>query len=66
MKLSKFDKLVYVGCPWLFGVVLVVGGIFMSNIRQEKAASLILICAGLICISLYCICALLLKVAEKE
>jgi hypothetical protein len=66
MDLGKFDKLVYVGCPWLFGVVLVVGGIFAANISRQKIAYLILICAGLICISLYCVCALLLKLIEKK
>ena len=65
MKLSKLDKLVYVGCPWLFGVVLVVSGIFVSKTGQDNIYSLILICAGLISMSLYCVCALLLKIIEK-
>ena len=64
--LSKFDKFVYVGCPWFFGVVLTTSGVFLPRTGDEKMYVLLLISAGLICVSLYCVCALLVKLIEKK
>lgn len=66
MRLSKMDKLVYVGAPWFFGVILTVLGIYVSKIAPEKLHGIIMICTGLVCVSLYCVCALLSKIAEKD
>ena len=63
--MSKFEKLVYVGCPWLFGVVMVVTGIMGMRTLSSIWYSLMLICTGFICMSMYCICSLLAKLVDK-
>lgn len=65
MNLSKIDKVVYVGMPWFFGMVLVVTGGLFSNAHPEKLQGIILISAGLICVSMYCVAALLAKVVQR-
>jgi hypothetical protein len=66
MKLSKMEKLSYVGSPWFFGMVLTICGIIISFMRPVSFQGIALICAGLVCISIYCICALLARIVEKD
>ena len=64
--MGKFEKFVYLGSPWLFGVVLTISGIFAAKETANKLPGVIMICSGLLCISFYCVCALLAKIAEKD
>lgn len=64
--MKKFEKLVYVGCPWFFGMVLIVCGLIIQGGTQTKLYGLLLICTGLICTSIYCVCSLLAKIVERK
>ena len=64
--MKKFEKLVYVGCPWFFGAVLTVCGLIVQNGNQTKLDGLLLICTGLICMSIYCVCSILAKIIENK
>lgn len=64
--MTKIEKLVYVGCPWLFGMILVLCGIYLSFATIRKFIAFLAIGFGLICMSLYCVCALLAKMTEKK
>lgn len=66
MSLKKSDKLSYVGAPFFFGMVLVICGTYISLTFPERLHGILLICSGLICMSLYCVCALLAKIIEKK
>ena len=57
--MSKFEKLVYVGCPWFFGMVLVVVALLNTS-EMETVGS------GMICMSLFCVCSLLVKLVENK
>ena len=63
--MSKFEKLVYVGCPWFFGMVLVVVALLNAS-EMETANVLLVVCSGLICMSLFCVCSLLVKIIENK
>jgi len=63
--MSKFEKLVYVGCPWFFGMVLVVVALLNAS-EMEDINVLLAICSGLICMSLFCVCSLLVKIVENK
>ena len=63
--MSKFEKLVYVGCPWFFGMVLVVVALLNAS-EMETTNVLLQICSGLICMSLFCVCSLLVKIIENK
>lgn len=64
--MTKFEKLVYVGCPWLFGTVMVISGLYISFTKPAKLIGILMSGFGLICMSLYCICALLVKIIEAK
>ena len=64
MGLTKFEKLTYVGGPWFFGIVIIICGIIVSIANPERLRGILLICSGLICMSLYCVCALLAKIIK--
>lgn len=66
--MSKLEKLVYVGCPWFFGAVLIVCGLIIrNNHNPEKTLyALMAICTGLICMSIYCACSILVKIVENK
>lgn len=66
MSLTKFEKLIYVGCPWLFGIVTIISGIIVTRANPERLHGMLLICSGLICMSLFCICALLTKIITSR
>ena len=66
MGLTKFEKLSYVGGPWFFGIVLILCGLYMSKISADKFHALLIICIGLICMALYCVCGLLAKIVESR
>lgn len=66
MGLTKLEKLVYVGCPWFFGIILVICGIVVSSMGKDTLIGMLLICSGLICMSLYCVSSLLAKVIEAK
>ena len=59
--MSKLDKLALVGSPWFFGVVLIICAFI---VRGDEF--LLLVCTGLICMSLFCVCSLLLKIIENK
>jgi hypothetical protein len=65
MKLTKFEKTVLIACPWFFGMVLIIAGISSALTSAEKFIVLLLTASGLICMSLFCACVLLLKLVEK-
>lgn len=62
--MKKFEKLIYVGCPWFFGTVLILCGLIVTS--NAKLEGLLLICTGLICVSLYCVCSILAKIVESK
>lgn len=64
MKIGKFEKVLLLGCPWVFGIILIASGFFVSRVNVGFLSTL-LICSGLICVSLYCVCVLLAKIVEK-
>ena len=64
--LTKLEKITYLGCPWFFGVVLVVCGIFVTGANATGLQGILLICTGLLCMSLYCVCALLAKIIAAK
>jgi len=66
MNLTRFEKLVLLGCPWLFGTILIISGILTAGSGIGKLCSVLLICSGFICMSLYCVCALIIKLIEKR
>ena len=66
MSLTKFEKLVYVGCPWFFSVVMIVCGIIVTKINPKILDGVLLMCSGLICMSLFCVCALLAKIITSR
>ena len=66
MKLTKLEKLVYVGCSWFFGMVMIVSGMIAIRANPVSIRGTVLICSGLICMSLYCICALLAKSIDEK
>jgi len=63
--MSKFEKLVYAGCPFFFGMVLVVVALLNAS-EMEDINVLLVICSGLICMSLFCVCSLLVKIVENK
>ena len=63
--MSKFEKLVLVGCPWFFGMVLVVVALLNAS-EMETTNVLLVVCFGLICMSLFCVCSLLVKIVENK
>ncbi|MCF7878838.1 MAG: hypothetical protein K9L95_05165 [Candidatus Omnitrophica bacterium] len=64
-KLSKFEKMVFLGSPWFFGVALIASGLYSSYKTGNSLINFIIILSGLICICFYCIAALLAKLIEK-
>jgi len=63
--MKKMERLTYLGAPWFFAIVMIICGIIVSNARPEKLHGIILICSGLICMSLFCVCALLAKIVDN-
>lgn len=66
MKLTKLEKLSYVGAPWFFGIVMTVVGNIVANANPKGLHGIVLISAGLICMSLFCVCALLVKIIPSD
>ena len=64
--MTKFEKTVYVGCPWVFAMVMIVSGIYLGFASNYKFAGFFAVGFGLICMSLYCVCALLVKLIETK
>lgn len=64
MKLSKLEKITYVGCPWLFGVIYVIVALLTKS--KDTLATVIIGGTGLILISLFCVCSLLAKIVDKD
>jgi hypothetical protein len=64
--MKKLEKLIYIGCPWFFGIVLIVSGLVVEFNVPEQIHGLLLICTGLICMSLYCVCSILSRIADKK
>ncbi len=65
MKFTKLEKIMLLGCPWFFGTVLIITQILGAKTCTNRLYSLVSVAAGLILISIYCVCALLAKIIEK-
>ena len=64
--MKRLEKLIYIGCPWIFGIVLIIAGLFVLVNAPEQLHGLLLICTGLLCMSLYCVCSILSRIVEKK
>lgn len=63
--MRKTEKLILVGYPFFLGLFCVICGTIASLSHPEKLQGAILICTGIICISVYCVCSILARIAEK-
>jgi len=54
-----------VNCPLFFGLVLLLTAIMISRHQAGTIHELIMISSGLICVSIYCISSLLVRLIEK-
>jgi len=61
MALTPLEKSVYVGAPWVFGVVLTLSGIVATYLKPAELSGILLITSGLVCTSLFCLCSLVSK-----
>lgn len=64
--MSKIEKLVHVGCPFLFGMVLIGCGLIVRNNPEKVLYSLMVMCTGFICLSISSVCAILVKILEGK
>ena len=64
--MTKFEKLTLVGAPWFFGIVMTVCGAIVQIAAPDRLHGMLLICSGLICMSIYCVCSLLAKIIESK
>ncbi|MBU1262125.1 hypothetical protein KKG61_05290 [bacterium] len=64
--MKEFEKIVLIGCPWLFGVVLATCGIYVGFKNPERLHGILMGCSGLICMSIYCLCSLVSKLIAKN
>ena len=63
--MSKFEKFIYIACPWLFGTVLVVASLFCWQCGPDtKLIKVVMIGMGFILISLFGVCSILVKILE--
>ena len=65
MRLSDFEKMSLAYAPLWFAILLIVSGMVVSFFNPGPLHGIIMVCSGLICMSMYCICALLVKLVEK-
>jgi galactitol-specific phosphotransferase system IIC component len=63
--MSKIEKLLNVGTPFFFGMVLIVCGLIMRSSPEKTLYALMAICTGFICLSICCVCSILIKILEK-
>lgn len=63
--MSKFEKLLCVGCPFVFGMVLVGCGLIIRSDPGKILYALMAICTGLVCMSIFSVCAVLIRILEK-
>ena len=64
--MKRLEKLIYIGCPFFFGIVLIVSGLVVQSNLPEQLHGLLLICTGLVCMSLYCVSSILSRIADKK
>ncbi len=64
--MNQFDKVVLVGLPWLFGLVLTLCGVVVSHVQPAQLHGVILTIGGIICFAIFCICSLLVKILLKK
>lgn len=64
--MKKFERMVFVACPGIFGAVLIVVGLMVVFKPQAKMLGLLAMCAGFICSSIFCVCSLLAEIIEKK
>jgi hypothetical protein len=65
MKLTKGERVVFAGAPLFSGMILIVTGWYSALVNPRLPQGMIMIGAGLVCVSLYCVAALLIKLIEK-
>ena len=64
--MKKIEKYLYVMIPIIFGMVLILIGIYVTKSRPEVLHGILLICTGLLCICCFCLTSLLAKIVEKN
>lgn len=64
--MSKIEKLVYVGCPFIFSMVPIICGLIIGKNPEKILYGLMAICTGFICGSIGCVCSILVKILEKK
>ncbi len=64
--MSKVEKLVNVGTPFLFGMVLIFGGLIMGKNPEKILYALMAICTGFICLSIASVCSILVRILENK
>ena len=62
--MNKIEKFAFITCPLLFGLVLVLIGMYATKQRPDLSHGIIMICSGLICVCLFAISSLLAKIIE--
>jgi len=63
--MNKVEKFAYAGCPWLFGVVCVVTAFALTAKEDAGAERAIFVCGAFVCMSLFGIASLLIKLVEQ-
>ena len=66
MKLTKLEQISCLIAPCFFGIVLIICGIIVTYKDPIRIHGIMLVCSGLICMSLYCVCLLLAKIIDKK
>ena len=64
MPLKSHEKFSYLWAPWIFALVLTIFGIIVNSSNPAGLHGVLLICSGLICMSLFSVCSLLVKSLE--
>lgn len=77
MALTPLEKSVYMSAPGIFGILLILAAAVVTVITKKlgvpqtaevtataQLQTIVMICSGLICSALYCLCAILVKNAE--
>lgn len=63
--MKRAEKFTYAGCPWFFGVVCLLTGLALTGKADAGVERGIFICGAFVCMSLFGISALLIKLVEQ-
>jgi hypothetical protein len=64
--MRKVEKAFYIGGPWFFGIVLIISALVVGRNPDTIIPELMLFCSGLVCTSIYCVCALMYRLIEEN